>query len=78
VERYPEIMYRSTRVRPGDGDEWYVAGCSHHGGFSFFGDREAKATPGEGPALRVTPVAIVGVVEIRERAVLRTSPTGAG
>jgi polyisoprenoid-binding protein YceI len=26
VERYPEITYRSTRVQPGDGDKWYVAG----------------------------------------------------
>ncbi len=26
VERYPEITYRSTGVRPGDGDKWYVAG----------------------------------------------------
>ncbi len=26
VERYPEITYRSTQVRPGDGDKWYVAG----------------------------------------------------
>jgi polyisoprenoid-binding protein YceI len=26
VERYPEITYRSTAVRPGDGDKWDVAG----------------------------------------------------
>src|SRR5262245_38290959 len=26
VERYPEITYRSTGVRPGDGGKWYVAG----------------------------------------------------
>jgi len=26
VERYPEITYRSTQVRPGDGEKWYVAG----------------------------------------------------
>ena len=43
VERYPEITYRSTRVRPGDGDKWYVAELLVNGGFSFFGGREAKA-----------------------------------
>ena len=36
-------------------------------GFSLFGGREAKVTPGEGPEVRVTAVALFGAVEIQEK-----------
>jgi hypothetical protein len=36
------------------------------GGFSFLGGREALVTPGDGPELRVTAIAILGGVRIED------------
>jgi hypothetical protein len=36
-------------------------------GFSFLGGRDAAVTPGDGPELHVTAIAILGGVSIEEK-----------
>jgi hypothetical protein len=38
------------------------------GGFSAFGARDARVTPGEGPEMRIIAVAILGGIRIEENA----------